>query len=63
MKWTCAVGKICNANSPLPERDDLEGDYPLIFTILMIMVHRWRLLLLTLKIVEDLPEEKKSFHC
>ena len=41
--------------------DDLEGDYPLIFTIFDDNGAQVATASTTLKIVEDLPEEKKSF--
>ena len=46
VKWTCAVGKNMQRKFSITGTDDLEGDYPLIFTIFDEMVHRWRLLLL-----------------
>jgi len=61
VKWTCAVGKNMQRKFSITGTDDLVGDYPLIFTIFDDNGAQVATASTTLKIVEDLPEEKKSF--
>ena len=61
VKWTCAVGKNMQRKFSITGTDDLEGDYPLIFTIFDDNGAQVATASTTLKIVEDLPEDKKSF--
>ncbi|MDO4260433.1 MAG: SGNH/GDSL hydrolase family protein [Eubacteriales bacterium] len=61
VKWTCAVGKNMQRKFSITGTDELEGDYPLIFTIFDDNGAQVATVSTTLKIVKDLDEEQKSF--
>lgn len=61
VKWTCAVGKNMQRKFSITGTTDLIGDYPLIFTIFDDNGTQVATASTTLKIVEDLSEQEKSF--
>lgn len=61
VKWTCAVGKNMQRKFSITGTTDLIGDYPLIFTIFDDNGTQVVTASTTLKIVEDLSEQEKSF--
>lgn len=61
VKWTCAVGKNMQRKFSITGTEELLGEYPLIFTIFDDNGTQVATTSTTLKIVEDLGEQKKSF--
>ena len=61
VKWTCAVGKNMQRKFSITGTEELLGDYPLIFTIFDDNGTQVATASTTLKIVEDLSEQEKSF--
>lgn len=61
VKWTCAVGKNMQRKFSITGTEELLGEYPLIFTIFDDNGTQVATTSTTLKIVEDLGEQEKSF--